>query len=100
MKLFYMAGASSLAAHIVLEWTGAAYEALRLDRRTVKSAELSLLEPRRHRPALPAWRPRVAILGYLVDLHPHLEPLGDGSSRSRAEVMRWLAFLNGPRRRL
>lgn len=36
----------------------------------------------------------VAILGYLADLQPQAKLLGDGTPRSRAEVMRWLAFLN------
>jgi len=36
----------------------------------------------------------VAILGYLADLYPQEQLLGDGSARGRAEVMRWLGFLN------
>ncbi|MET0284633.1 MAG: glutathione S-transferase N-terminal domain-containing protein, partial [Polyangiales bacterium] len=36
----------------------------------------------------------VAILGYLADLHPVARLLGDGSARGRADVTRWLAFLN------
>src|SRR5690606_5364088 len=36
----------------------------------------------------------VAILTYLADLHPEAQMLGDGSPRARANVMRWLGFLN------
>jgi glutathione S-transferase len=36
----------------------------------------------------------VASLGYLSDLHPEARLLGDGTPRARAEVMRWVGFLN------
>src|SRR5690606_9931 len=36
----------------------------------------------------------VAILGYIADQYPHSKLFGDASTRSRAQVMRWLAFLN------
>jgi glutathione S-transferase len=36
----------------------------------------------------------VAILGYLADRHADAGLAGDGSARGRAEVMRWLGFLN------
>ncbi|RST48881.1 hypothetical protein [Variovorax sp. MHTC-1] len=45
MNLFYMPGASSLAGHIVLEWSGAAYEAVRMDRRSVKGEDFLALNP-------------------------------------------------------
>ena len=98
MKLYFMRGASSLAAHIVLEWTGAAYEAVRLDRRSLASPGFLRLNPVGAVPLLVhgdlVLAESVAILSYLADLHPHLALMGDGSAVSRAEVMRWLAFLN------
>jgi glutathione S-transferase len=98
MKLYYMPGASSLAAHIVLEWAQADYEAVRLERRAIKQPAYLTLNPIGAVPLLVhgdlMLTESVAILGYLADLHPHLQLAGDGSARSRAEVMRWLAFLN------
>lgn len=93
-----MPGASALADHIVLEWSGQAYEAVRMDRRSIKAPEYLALNPTGVVPLLVhgdfALTENVAILGYLADLHPHLQLAGDGSPRSRAEVMRWLGFLN------
>lgn len=98
MKLYYLPGASSLAAHIVLEWTGSAYEAVRMDRQALRSPEYLALNPAGTVPLLQhgdlALSESVAILGYIADLHPHLQLLGGGTARSRASTMRWLAFLN------
>ena len=98
MKLFYMRGASSLADHIVLEWSGQAYEAVRTDHLGIKTPEYLALNPTGVVPLLMhgdfTLTENVAILGYLSDLHPHLQLAGDGSPRSRAEVMRWLGYLN------
>lgn len=98
MKLYYVPGASPLAAHIVLEWTGTPYQAVsmcydpltcpaHLDRHA--AATVPMLEH-----AGFTFSGDVAILGYLADLHPEAGLLGDGSPRGRAEVMRWLGFLN------
>ncbi|HEY2623550.1 MAG TPA: glutathione S-transferase C-terminal domain-containing protein [Dyella sp.] len=98
MKLHYLPGACSLAEHIVLEWIGAPYQAVSLGNEGIEStgrlarhcggsapmlehADFSLTED-------------VAMLGYLADLHPEARLLGDGTPRGRAEVMRWLGFLN------
>jgi len=98
MKLYYMAGASSLAPHIVLEWIGRPYEAVRTNRDGVKSTGYLNLNPSGVVPTLVhddfTLTENVAILGYLSDLHPALRLTGDGSLRARAEVMRWLGFLN------
>ncbi len=98
MKLYYMPGACSLATHIVLEWSQTAYEAVRLDRHAIKKPEYLALNPRGTVPFLMhgdvALTESVAILGYLADLSPQLRLAGDGTAPSRAEVMRWLGFLN------
>jgi glutathione S-transferase len=98
MNLFYMPGASSLADHIVLEWSGAQYETVRMDRRSIKAEDYLALNPSGSVPLLVdgdfVLTENVAILVYLAELHPHARLLGDGSPRSRAEVMRWLGFLN------
>lgn len=69
-----------------------------MDRRSLKTPEYLALNPTGVVPLLVdgdfTLTENVAILGYLADLHPHLQLTGDGSPRSRAEVMRWLGFLN------
>lgn len=99
MKLHYLPGACSLAAHIVLEWIGAPYRAVQI---SDDSAEWPAY--RRHDEATPVpmlehgdfvLRENLAILGYLADLHPEARLFGNGSPCGRAEVMRWLGFLDG-----
>lgn len=98
MKLYYFAGACSLADHIVLEWTGAPYETVRMTPETVKSPEFLTLNPYGAVPVLThgdyVLTQNVAILNYLADLHPEAQLLGDGTPRGRADVLRWLGFLN------
>lgn len=98
MKLFYMQGASSLAGHIVLEWVGGDYELVRMNRAALKNADYLALNPGGTVPLLLhgdfALTESTAILGYLSDLHPESELLGDGTPRARAETTRWLSLLN------
>jgi len=98
MKLYYMPGACSLADLIVLEWTSTPYEAVRMTHETLKSPQYLALNPGGAVPLLQHddlyLTENVAILGYVADLHPEARLLGDGTPRARAEVMRWLGFLN------
>lgn len=98
MKLYYFVGACSLADHIVLEWTGAPYETVKMTLASVKSPEYLALNPNGTVPLLTdgdyVLSQNVAILPYLADLHPEAQLLGDGSLRGRADVMRWLGFLD------
>ena len=98
MKLYYAPGACSLADHIVLEWIGAPYEAVRLSQADMKAPDFLRINPAGAVPALEddGWvlTQNSAILNYLADLHPDAKLSGDGSARSRAEVGKWLAFLN------
>jgi glutathione S-transferase len=98
MKLYYYRGACSLADHIVLEWVGARYELVEMSRASVKSPEYLALNPNGAVPLLEdgdfLLTENAAILVYLAELHPEAKLLGDGSLRSRANVLRWLAFLN------
>ncbi len=97
MKLYYLPGACSLADHIVLEWIGEPYEAIAVPREELKTAFLAI-NPAGAVPVLEhdGWRltQNIAILNYLADLHPALGLAGDGTPASRAEVNRWLAFVN------
>ena len=98
MKLYYMPGACSLASHIVLEWIGKPYETHKLSRDELKGAEFLKVNPLGAVPALADgdWTvtQNAAILEYLAEHAPELKLLGDGSPRSRAEVRRWLGFIN------
>ncbi len=98
MKLYHMPGACSLADLIVLGWVGASHEIVPMTLDSIKSPEYLALNPGGNVPLLVhgefALTENVAILGYLSDLYPQAQLTGDGSARGRAEVMRWLAFLN------
>ena len=98
MKLYYLPGACTLAGHIVLEWIGAPYEAVRLSHDSVKSSTCQVDHAGVAVPMLEhvdfALTENLAMLGYLADLHPEAGLLGDGTPRGRAETMGWLGFLN------
>ncbi|TXH75721.1 MAG: glutathione S-transferase family protein [Lysobacteraceae bacterium] len=98
MKLYYSPGACSLADHIVLEWIGAPYEAIKVAREDRKNPEFLAINPAGAVPALEhdGWvlTQNAAILNYLADLFPESGLGGDGSARSRAEINKWLAFAN------
>lgn len=98
MKLYYFPGACALADHIALEWTGIAHEAVRMNRESIKSVEYLALNPNGSVPLLVddgfTLTENAAILGYIAELSPEARLLGDGSVRGRADVMRWLAYLN------
>ncbi len=98
MKLYYMPGACSLASHIVLEWIGQPYETHRLSRDELKAPEFLKINPLGAVPALSdgAWvmTQNSAILEYLAETAPKNQLLGKDDPRSRAEVRRWLGFIN------
>ncbi|GAB2585057.1 glutathione S-transferase N-terminal domain-containing protein [Dyella jejuensis] len=99
MKLYYLPGACSMADHIVLEWIGQPYEAQQVARDALRSPEYLQINPTGQVPALvddDGWvlTENVAILNYLMDRFPEARLDGQGSPRERAEVNRWLAFLN------
>jgi glutathione S-transferase len=98
MKLYYSPGACSLADHIVLEWIGKPYEAVKLAREDRYKPEYLAINPAGAVPALEhdGWvlTQNAAILNYLADLHPESGLGGDGTAKSRAEVNKWLAFAN------
>jgi glutathione S-transferase len=98
MKLYYLPGACSLADHIVLEWVGATYDAEAVPRDRLTSPEYLKVNPTGQVPALQdddGWllTENVAILAYLADRFPEAGLAGEGP-RGRAEVLRWLAYLN------
>lgn len=98
MKLYYMPGACPLATHIVLEWIGAPYEAVEVERDKLQSPEYLKINPTGLVPALVdgdlTLTENIAILHYLADLHPDKQLAGGSTPRGRAEVNRWLGFIN------
>lgn len=98
MKLYTSPGACSLADHIVLQWIGAPFEAQIVSRADRKQPEFLALNPAGAVPVLQQgdWvlTQNAAILNYLADKFPEAGLGGDGSPEGRAEVNRWLAFLN------
>jgi glutathione S-transferase len=98
MKLYYMPGACSLADHIALEWTGESYATHKLSHDDLKKEDYLEVNPLGAVPALElqdrVLTQNAAILNYLADRHPDARLGGDGSPEGRAEVNRWLGFLN------
>ena len=95
MKLYHMRGACSLADLIVLGWLGIPHDVVRMTPESLKSPDYLAKHPGGAVPLLEhgdfALTENVA---YLADLHPEAGLAGDGTPRGRAEVMRWLGFLN------
>lgn len=98
MKLYYSPGACSMSDHIALEWIGKPYDTQRMTRESLKSPEYLKLNPAGAVPVLEidGWplTQNAAILNYLADTFPEAGLGGDGSPKGRAEVNRWLCFLN------
>ncbi len=98
MKLYTSPGACSTADHIVLEWIGKPFEFETVSREQRATPEFRKLNPAGAVPVLEdqGWvlTQNMAILHYLVDKHPEARLDGDGTPKGRAEVNRWLAFVN------
>ena len=98
MKLYTSLGACSLADHIALQWTGAPFEAQVVSREQRRQPDFLALNPDGAVPVLQNgdWvlTQNAAILNYIADKFPEAKLGGDGSPESRAEVNRWLAFVN------
>ena len=98
MKLYTKPGACSLADHIALRWIGKPFEVQVMDAATMKAPEFLKLNPAGAVPVLEVdgWvlTQNAAILNFLADSFPESGLGGDGTPQSRAEVNRWLAFLN------
>jgi glutathione S-transferase len=92
--LYYAPGACSLAPHIVLEWIGTPYEAVKVKH---GSDELLAVNPAGAVPTLredDGWllTQAGAILDYLANKHPEAGLSGGDDLRARAEAHRWSAF--------
>ncbi|RVH34290.1 glutathione S-transferase [Sinorhizobium meliloti] len=92
--LYYAPGACSLAPHIVLEWIGAPYEAVKVQ---YGSDKLLSFNPAGAVPAFcedDGWilTQAGAILDYLANKHPEAALGGGDGIRAQAEARRWSAF--------
>ncbi|WP_428395790.1 glutathione S-transferase family protein [Lichenicoccus sp.] len=97
--LYFSPGACSLAAHIVLEWIGESYEAVKVDLHHLPD-DYRLINPAGAVPALDYGGDRAltqssAILTYLALTHPDQDLLDDRSPEHAAELMKWTAFFTG-----
>ncbi|QDH16526.1 glutathione S-transferase family protein [Swingsia samuiensis] len=92
--LYYAPGACSLAPHIVLEWIGAPYEAVKVK---FGSPELLAVNPTGAVPALKeddGWllTQAGAILDYLSNKHPEANLSGGKSVKERGKAQQWSSF--------
>ena len=98
MKLYFTPGTCALADHIVLAWIGKPYEVQKVPREERQQPWFLKLNPAG---AVPVYEEdgwvltqNGAILNYLADKFPDAKLGGDGTAKGRAEVNRWLAFVN------
>ena len=99
MKLYYFAGACSLAAHIALREAGIVFRAVRVDpetRRTEDGGPFPGINPRGYVPALvlddgATLTENVAILDWIAQQAPVLKP-ADGMERTR--LIEILSFIS------
>ena len=98
MKLYFSPGTCALADHIVLAWIGKPYEIKKVSREERTQPAFLKLNPAG---AVPVYEEdgwvltqNAAILNYLADKFPEAGLGGDGTPKGRAEVNRWLAFIN------
>jgi glutathione S-transferase len=97
LKLYYYPGACSLAPHVVLEWIGEPYEAIRVK---LDDPEYKAINPARAVPALDTGEGWIltqagAVLQYLAPRYPEARLGADGSIREQAELDRWSHFVTG-----
>src|SRR6478752_5648052 len=98
MKLYFTPGTCALADHIVLTWIGKPFETQKVPREERQQPWFLKLNPAGQVPVFEedGWvlTQNGAILNYLADKSPESKLGGDGTPKSRAEINRWLAFVN------
>jgi glutathione S-transferase len=95
--LYYAPGACSLSVHIVLEWLGEQYRAVRVN---YADPEYHKLNPAGQVPSLEIDDGSLltqcsAILAYLAHTHPEAALTGDETPLGQAHLGRWSAFFTG-----
>jgi glutathione S-transferase len=102
MKLYYLAGACSLASYIALIEAGLKFEAAAIDRKSRKTAageELNRLNPKGYVPILrldngELLTENVAVLQYIADRNPASKLAPTFGTMERYRLMEWLSFIN------
>jgi glutathione S-transferase len=102
MKLYYFAGACSLASYIALTEAGLKFEAAAIDRKSRKTAdgeELIHLNPKGYVPILrldsgEILTENVAVLQYIADRNPASKLAPAFGTIERYRLMEWLSFIN------
>ncbi|MEI2300547.1 glutathione S-transferase family protein [Ensifer sp. MJa1] len=95
--LYYAPGACSLSVHIVLEWLGEPYKAVRVN---YADPEYHKLNPAGQVPTLDIGDGTLltqcsAILAYLAKTHPEATLAGNKTPFGQADIGRWSAFFTG-----
>jgi glutathione S-transferase len=101
MKLYYAPGACSLAVHIALRETGAAFDTVAVDlakHTTADGGDYYQVSPRGYVPLLEfddgsRHTEAAALLQYVADRDPSGALIGDVGSPRRLAVTEWLAFV-------
>lgn len=101
MKLYYIPGASSLAAHIVLREAGLPFELDRVSMKTKKTSggeDFAGINPKGHVPALKLDDATVltecpVVLQYLADRAPEKKLAPPAGSMERYRLMEWLNYI-------
>jgi len=102
MKLYYMSAACSQASNIALRDAGLAFELVKVDRHTHKTADgldFSELNPKGYVPALrldsgEVLTENVAVLQYIADRNPGAKLAPVPGTLERYRLMEWLSFIN------
>jgi len=96
MKLYYFPGSCALAAHIVLNWLGVDFEAVRIEK---GDPEYLKVNPLGVVPAIEAngrlYTQADAILHWIAASHPDAGLAGNGTPDSEYGLNEWMAFLTG-----
>lgn len=100
MKLFFAAGASSMASHILLIEAGIPFTAERVDllKKTWSGGDYNAINPKSYVPALQTESGDIlteglVILSYIADLAPASELLSPSGTPERLRQMEWLSYI-------
>lgn len=101
MKLYYLAGACSMASNIALREAGIPFEMAKVDRRTkhVDGVEFVTINPKGYVPALrlddgQVLTENVVVLQYIADLNPAARLAPPAGTMERYRLGEWLSFIN------
>jgi glutathione S-transferase len=102
MKLYYFAGACSLASNIALREAGLKFDLVKVDRRTRKAADgldFNEVNPKGYVPALTldngeVLTENIAVLQYVADRNPAAKLAPPAGTMERYRLMEWLAFIS------